>query len=127
MRLHLGFVADEDLQVYFRAADVAVFPYRRTLNSGALMAALTFGTPVIAPAQGCLPEVVSPEFGILYDPDAEDGFAAALARIDELRTPAARAAAARAGLSLTPEAMSDQFLGALRAHIDARQPRSAGS
>jgi hypothetical protein len=39
--LHAGQVEPADVQVYLRAADVAVLPYVRTLNSGALLLALT--------------------------------------------------------------------------------------
>lgn len=45
-------IADEDLQLVFRAADIAVCPYRRTLNSGVTIMALSFGVPVVAPDEG---------------------------------------------------------------------------
>jgi glycosyltransferase involved in cell wall biosynthesis/2-polyprenyl-3-methyl-5-hydroxy-6-metoxy-1,4-benzoquinol methylase len=42
-------VPDDEVQVYFRAADTVVLPYRSILNSGALHLALTFGRPVVLP------------------------------------------------------------------------------
>jgi glycosyltransferase involved in cell wall biosynthesis len=48
----------DDLQRYFNAADVAVFPYRDALTSGALITSLGFGRPVIATRVGCIPEVL---------------------------------------------------------------------
>jgi len=42
-------VADVDVQRWFRAADVAVFPYRRVLNSGSLHLAASFGVPAVLP------------------------------------------------------------------------------
>jgi glycosyltransferase involved in cell wall biosynthesis/ubiquinone/menaquinone biosynthesis C-methylase UbiE len=42
-------VPDDEVQVYFRAADTVVLPYRSILNSGALHLALTFGRPVVVP------------------------------------------------------------------------------
>lgn len=39
------FAAPQDLQYYLRAADAAVFPYLRSLNSGAIALAATFGLP----------------------------------------------------------------------------------
>ncbi|WP_022905389.1 glycosyltransferase [Curtobacterium sp. B18] len=42
-------VGDIDVQRWFRAADVAVFPYRRVLNSGALHLAASFGVPSVLP------------------------------------------------------------------------------
>ncbi|MGW9112801.1 glycosyltransferase [Microbacterium sp. NPDC055683] len=44
-----SFVPDGDLARWFRAADVAVFPYRAILNSGSLHLAATFRVPVILP------------------------------------------------------------------------------
>src|SRR6185295_6566481 len=57
----------DEMQLFLRAADVAVLPYRRALNSGALMLALTFGLPVIVPAGGGLAESVEPSFSRTFD------------------------------------------------------------
>lgn len=56
-------VPDEELQVYFRAADVTVLPHERVLNSGAALLSLSYGRAVIAPDTGCLPSVVTPDVG----------------------------------------------------------------
>ncbi len=62
-----GFIDDRDLQTYFNGSDVTVLPYRNILSSGAAMLSLTFGTPIIAPSLGVIPEIVSgPEFGFLF-------------------------------------------------------------
>ncbi|WIE80445.1 glycosyltransferase [Curtobacterium sp. MCSS17_016] len=42
-------VDDGDVQRWFRAADTAVFPYRRVLNSGSLHLAASFGVPSVLP------------------------------------------------------------------------------
>ncbi|TCL81324.1 MULTISPECIES: glycosyltransferase [unclassified Curtobacterium] len=42
-------VEDIDVQRWFRAADTAVFPYRRVLNSGVLHLAASFGVPSVLP------------------------------------------------------------------------------
>ncbi len=57
VRLHLDFIPDEHLQVFLRAADMAVFPYSDVLNSGGVLLALSFDLPTIAPAMGAIPEV----------------------------------------------------------------------
>ncbi|MBP2437566.1 glycosyltransferase [Microbacterium amylolyticum] len=67
---HLEFVDDSDLARWFRAADVAVFPYRAILNSGSLHLAATFEVPVILPAD---PHLVT-QFGdeawvAFFDPE----------------------------------------------------------
>ncbi len=43
------FVHDGDVKRWFDAADVAVLPYRRILNSGSLHLAATFGVPTVLP------------------------------------------------------------------------------
>lgn len=54
VRLHLRWISFEDTQLYFAAADLVVLAYRRILNSGTLMLALSFARPVLAPEQGSL-------------------------------------------------------------------------
>jgi beta-1,4-mannosyltransferase len=80
IRLHLEFVPDDELQVWLRAADAVVLPFRDVLTSGSAILALSFGLPVIAPSLGCLPDTVPASAGILYDPDAPGALAEALRR-----------------------------------------------
>jgi len=78
IRLVLEFIPDESLQHYFNAADMVVLPYTDTLSSGSAMLAMSFGRPVVAPALGCLSEVITEDSGILYDPTDPDGLYKAL-------------------------------------------------
>jgi beta-1,4-mannosyltransferase len=55
--LHLDGIDDVDVHRYFRAARVVVLPYRRILNSGAALLALSFDRPVVVPALGSLVEL----------------------------------------------------------------------
>jgi hypothetical protein len=55
--LALRRIGDVDLQTYFRAADLAVFPYKDILNSGSALMALTFDVPLLVPALGSMPEL----------------------------------------------------------------------
>jgi beta-1,4-mannosyltransferase len=57
IRLALDFVPEEAVQVYLRAADLVVLPYREILNSGSSILALSFARPVLVPAQGALLEL----------------------------------------------------------------------
>jgi glycosyltransferase involved in cell wall biosynthesis len=68
IRLADQFIPDEELQIYLNACNVVVLPFARILTSGSLILALSFGRPVVAPAIGCLPETLSTESGILYEP-----------------------------------------------------------
>lgn len=81
-RLDLGFVPEEDLQVYLTAADAVVLPFSDVLTSGSVVLALSFGRPVVAPRLGCIPETVGDCDDLLYDPDRPDGLERALRRAD---------------------------------------------
>ncbi|MEL6317444.1 MAG: glycosyltransferase family 4 protein [Pseudomonadota bacterium] len=92
-------VPDDEVQGVLRAADWCVLPFRKVLTSGSTILALSFGAPVIAPAMGVLPEVVTDgREGFLYAADDPDGLREAMRRA--LETPPERraemAAAARA-------------------------------
>ncbi len=49
IRLQLGFVDDDDLQLYLRAADAIVIPFRHVTNSGSVALALSYDCPVAVP------------------------------------------------------------------------------
>ena len=67
IRLHLEFVADDNLQVYLNACDICVLPYQRVTTSGAAFLAFSFRVPIIAPKLGCFMQLVGEkERGILY-------------------------------------------------------------
>jgi glycosyltransferase involved in cell wall biosynthesis len=83
-------VPDVDLQLFFNAADVAVFSHRAVLNSGGLLLAWSFGRPVIAPQTGCLTSQLADGGGIGYPPDRPGALADALRRAGTLATAAAR-------------------------------------
>ena len=57
IRLHLDFVAHDEVQTFLRAADLAVLPYREVLNSGSAILALSFACPVLVPARGAMAEL----------------------------------------------------------------------
>lgn len=70
----------EDAQIYFAAADIVVLPFAEILTSASVLTAMSFAKPVVAPAMGCLPEIITADCGILYDPAAEGGLQEALLR-----------------------------------------------
>ncbi len=79
VRTFLGYIADDDIQDFFRSADVVVFPFKHTQTSGSLMLAMSYGCPVIAPAIATLPEYVGNDSGILFDPSKPGDLARSLA------------------------------------------------
>ncbi|HAF62495.1 MAG TPA: hypothetical protein DCK95_09235 [Anaerolineaceae bacterium] len=81
---NLKYIPDEELAVYLSAADAVVLPYLNILGSGALMTALSFGCPVIAPAIGAFSEFLDEKCGLLYSPGNTNGLKTALAEIPNL-------------------------------------------
>jgi len=73
VHFHPGFVQDDEIQMYMNAADVVVLPYRHILSSGAALLAMSFGKPCIAPAMGCLADVLDAPGAFLYEPESETG------------------------------------------------------
>jgi glycosyltransferase involved in cell wall biosynthesis len=74
VRLFNRFIDDAELQLFFGAADFAVFPYRRVLTSGSAIASLGFGVPVVAPDVGMTRELLGGRnAGLLYDPSDAAG------------------------------------------------------
>ena len=57
IRLVLKYIADGDLQFYYRAADLVVLPFSEILNSGSALLALSFDCPILVPDQGAMAEL----------------------------------------------------------------------
>lgn len=73
-----GFVSDSELQVYFNASDVVVYPYKNVLTSGAVILGMSFAKPCIAPKIGCIPDYLDSRGAFLYDSESDDGLGEAL-------------------------------------------------
>lgn len=81
-----GFVPDEEIQVYMNAADVAVFPYRDILTSGAVLLAMSFNKACIAARKCCIGEVLDDSGAFLYDPDDAEGLSQSIGDAVQRRT-----------------------------------------
>jgi beta-1,4-mannosyltransferase len=68
VRLDLREVPDREVADLHLCADAAVLAYRDVFSSGALLLALSFGLPVIAPDVGTAAELVGTEAGELFAP-----------------------------------------------------------
>jgi len=79
----LEFVPDDEVQYYMNAADVAVLPFRTgkqtLLTSGSALLAMSFGKPVIAPALGCVADLVDEAGGFAYESSDRDALLGAMA------------------------------------------------
>jgi len=97
-RVSLDFrrIPDDEITALHRAADAVVLAYEEVFSSGALLLALSYGLPVVAPGHGTAAEMVAPP-GI--EPFAPGGLTSALDRMRQgdraARTRAAFEAAER--------------------------------
>jgi glycosyltransferase involved in cell wall biosynthesis len=77
----LHYIEDDEMEIYLKAADVLVLPYRDIINSGSAVLGMSFGKAIISPRMGCLPEILQSKGGILYDPDLENGLIEAMRKV----------------------------------------------
>lgn len=70
----IGYIADEEIETYFKAGDVLALPYREIFQSGILFLGYSFGLPVVAANVGSFREdIVEGRTGFLTKPkDAGD-------------------------------------------------------
>jgi D-inositol-3-phosphate glycosyltransferase len=74
--LKTQFIPDEDMEVYLKAADVLVLPYKDIFQSGVLFLGYSFGLPVIVTDVGSFrEEVVEGKTGYLCKPGDPDDLA----------------------------------------------------
>lgn len=85
IKVKADWIDDDSIQYFLRAADVAVYPFKKVLTSSSVMLALSFGLPVIVPALGCLPELISSDYGIVYDPTDRNSLYKALVKVGDLK------------------------------------------
>jgi D-inositol-3-phosphate glycosyltransferase len=65
----IGYIPDEEVELYFKAADILVLPYKEISQSGVLVLAYSFGLPVIAADVGSLrDDIMEGETGFLFKP-----------------------------------------------------------
>lgn len=112
-----------ELPVYLRAADAVVLPYRRTLNSGVLLLAYTFGLPVVAPDVPGIAELLRPDTSRAFSPGDAADLVRAMREVADLAGPTAAARSREATLAIAreraPERISRRFFAALRERLDA--------
>lgn len=91
IKLFLEFIPDADVPLYHQCADLVILPYRAILNSGALLLALSFNRPVVAPHIGAFSNLQR-ELGAAWihtysdDLDA-DKLSTALATLEQQQRP----------------------------------------
>lgn len=66
---HTHFINDEEVSLYFSAADCVVQPYRNATQSGVTPLAYHFELPMIVTNVGALPDLVPSSLGLVCEPD----------------------------------------------------------
>lgn len=85
LRLHERHVPNEEVEVFFEAADALVLPYREISQSGLIFLALRFGVPVIATDVGSMKASLEPDLGLVAPTNDVSGIVVAIERF--LRAP----------------------------------------
>ena len=111
--LDLRHVPDDEVQVFFRAADCLVAPYTRIYCSSTLLLAMTFELPVVMPRVAMVAEVAGREFSALFDPVDPDGVAKAFRAVRALDPASARDAIARENARYEPGRIAALFADTL--------------
>ena len=57
IRLHLGFIQEDEIQLHLKSADLVVLPFLEILNSGTALLSLSFGCPILVPEKGSMGEL----------------------------------------------------------------------
>jgi beta-1,4-mannosyltransferase len=70
-------IPDEDVSMYFHAADLVCLPFKTITTSGSVVLAATFSKPIVAPRLGAIKDMPA-AMGVLYDPSKRDALLQAL-------------------------------------------------
>jgi len=74
--LRADFIPDDETEVYFKAADVLVLPYRQIYQSGVMFLGYSFGLPVLVADVGSLKDdIVEGKTGFVFGPEDPDDLA----------------------------------------------------
>ena len=126
---HFAHAADADLQIWYRAADLAVLPYLSILNSGSFQLALSFDLPVVGARHGLLAALLDPAYTEAFTPgsgaDLRRALETAVRRL--VGRPEVRRAAHAAARRYPPDAMASDFAAVLLAMYATSAPPQAVS
>jgi D-inositol-3-phosphate glycosyltransferase len=75
---HVGFIPDDQVERFLKAADAVILPYVDIFQSGVPFLAFSFGLPVIATDVGSLRDDVTHETGVLCQPKSGPDLARAI-------------------------------------------------
>lgn len=121
--LYPGFVPDNDVQYYLRAADAAVYPYLRSLNSGTLALTAGFDLPAYTSAGTSLGDLMPDEAIVPFDLTDVEGTAALLADRQAMPDEGSVAAIRAHIRNFEPARVSDRMAVGLWSRLTSRPSR----
>lgn len=134
--LRSEFIPDEETEIFFKAGDVLVLPYRQIYQSGVLFLSHSFGLPVLAADVGSLADdIVEGENGSMFKPEdpialsnaVEKYFASGLyANLDDLRQGIKGKAAQKHSWDLVGRATLAVYEGLIQLRISTQDPSCEG-
>lgn len=77
--LYNKYIPDDEVQIFFKAADLAIFPFKELTTSSSVLLALAFNIPIIAPLVGNIKDFPA-NIGFFYPTNDEDGLLNAIER-----------------------------------------------
>lgn len=122
-------IPDDEVSMYFDAADVVCLPFKTITTSGSVILAATYGKPIVTPRLGAIQDIPR-EVGVLYDPSQKDAVLHALEQA--LESPSRRQAMAAASRRYADTLSWDKiaastyavYLKALKKRIDSNGSRA---
>jgi glycosyltransferase involved in cell wall biosynthesis len=80
--LHIRYIPDSEVHLYYAAADIVVLPYREVYQSGVVLMAMSYGRPVlVSDLPGMTAIVAERENGYLFRQGAATSLAQTLIRV----------------------------------------------
>jgi len=68
VRQDFKYIPNDELPIYFQAADILVYPYKNITQSGALLTGMAYGKPIVASSVGGLKEtLLNGKIGLLVE------------------------------------------------------------
>lgn len=110
-------LSDIEMASIVTAADAIVLPYRSSLNSGAALLGLSFGTPIVAPRTGSFTSIIEAGMGVGYDLDDVHGLERALSSVRSLTVGFDRQAALEAMSEISGDVVSRMFFESLSGRL----------
>jgi len=78
------FIPDDQMYLFFSAADIAILPFESILTSGSLVLAMSYSKPIIAPKLGGIVETLGAADWLLYNPEEEQGLLQAIEKSTQI-------------------------------------------